>query len=104
MSGQAIISQATPVMLELLRGSQQLLDVFGHLFSFQNDIFSAGEGGVWLPQLPLFMVPSRLLLTAAAHAENKTLLRTWEPWFLGKMTGTAAETNLSETSYVCVLS
>lgn len=60
-----------PVMLELLGRPQQLLDVLGHLFSFQDDVLSAGQGGVWFSCLPtssLLGLPPTVLLAAAARA------------------------------------
>lgn len=58
-----------PVVLELLRGPQQLLDVLGHLLGFEDDVLCAGQGGVRLPRLPaaLLGLAATFLLAAAAH-------------------------------------
>lgn len=64
-----------PVMFELLSGPEQLLDVLGHLLSFQYDILCAGQGGIRLPRLPtssLLRLPTAFLLTAAAHTDEKS--------------------------------
>lgn len=63
-----------PVVFGLLSSPEQLLDVLGHLFSFQYYILCTRQGGVrfsYLPASTLLGLPAAFLLTAAAQASEK---------------------------------
>lgn len=66
-------------MFGFLSSPQQLLDVLGHLFSFQYYILCARQGGVrfsYLPATSLLWLPTAFLLAAAAQASKEKLRST----------------------------
>lgn len=62
-----------PVVFGLLSSPEQLLDVLGHLFSFQYYVLCTRQGGVRFSDLPasaLLGLPAAFLLAAAAQASE----------------------------------